>query len=359
MIKNKKNLFFLSVLFLFSIDTDADKNLESLMSVLYSQTSGEIKATFVQTYNTATELLDQAINTEDWDAVLESEIKMNRTPAIILDVDETVLDIIKSITPKSSELDPVPAWLMLENVNTLLPALTNIINVSLSSGVFPPELKTAIVKPLLKKPSLDKNELKNYRPISHLPFLSKLLEKVVLRQLLAHLEQNQLCNAFQSAYRAGHSTETALLRIMNDLLCAMDQNKVSVLLLLDLSAAFDTIDHSILLSRLGTVFGISSTALSWFESYLEGRSQIVSVDGFSSASTPLEYGVPQGSVLGPILFVLYTTPLSDVIKEHAVSHQLFADDTQIHDSSSPSSTQALTTALQTCTSDIKEWMNQN
>ena len=83
---------------------------------------------------------------------------------------------------------------------------------------------------------------------------------------------------------------------MNDLLCAMDQNKVSVLLLLDLSAAFDNIYHSILLSRLGTVFGISSTALSWFESYLEGRSQIVSVDGFSSASTPLEYGVPQGSV---------------------------------------------------------------
>ena len=92
MIKNKKNLFFLSIVFLFNIDTFADKNLESLMSVLYSQTSGEIKATFVQTYNTATELLDKAINNGDWDAVLESKGKKNRTPAIILDVDETVLD---------------------------------------------------------------------------------------------------------------------------------------------------------------------------------------------------------------------------------------------------------------------------
>ena len=92
MIKNKRNLFFLSIVFLFSIDSDADKNLESLMSVLYSQTSGEIKATFVQTYNTATELLDKAIGDSDWDAVLESEGKKNRTPAIILDVDETVLD---------------------------------------------------------------------------------------------------------------------------------------------------------------------------------------------------------------------------------------------------------------------------
>ena len=91
-IKNKRNLFFLSIVFLFSIDSDADKNLESLMSVLYSQTSGEIKATFVQTYNTATELLDKAIGDSDWDAVLESEGKKNRTPAIILDVDETVLD---------------------------------------------------------------------------------------------------------------------------------------------------------------------------------------------------------------------------------------------------------------------------
>ena len=114
--------------------------------------------------------------------------------------------------------------------------------------------------------------MKNYRPISNLPFLSKILEKVVLHKLLSHLQENNLSNPFQSAYRAGHSTETVLLRIVNDILSALDNDNISVLLLLDLvldlSAAFDTIDHQILLSRLNSVFGIQSTALQWFQSYL-------------------------------------------------------------------------------------------
>ena len=146
------------------------------------------------------------------------------------------------------------------------------INTSLASGIVSPDLKTAIVKPLLKKPSLDKNVLKNYRTISNLHFLSKVREKVVLHQLLAHPQENNLCNPFQSAYRTGHSTETALLRVVNDLLTAVDEDKISALLLLDLSAAFDTMHHQILLSRLETVFGIRSTALQWFRSYLLDRS---------------------------------------------------------------------------------------
>ena len=107
---------------------------------------------------------------------------------------------------------------------------------------------------------------------------------------------------------------------------AMDEDKISVLLLLDLSAAFDTIDHQILLSRLETVFGIRSTALQWFQSYLLGRNQCVVVNN-SASSSPVMFGVPQGSVLGPVLFVLYTTPLSDIIANPSVNHQLFADDT--------------------------------
>ena len=114
---------------------------------------------------------------------------------------------------------------------------------------------------ILKKPSLDKNLLKNYRPISNLPLLSKILEKVVLHKLLSHLQENNLSNPFQSAYRAGHSTETVLLGIVNNILSALDNDNISVLLFLDLSAAFDTIDHQILLSRLNSVFGIQSTAL--------------------------------------------------------------------------------------------------
>ena len=113
-----------------------------------------------------------------------------------------------------------------------------------------------------------KNLLKNCRPISNLPFLSKILENGVLHKILSHLQENNLSNPFQSAYRAGHSTETILLRIVNDILSALDNNNISVLLLLDLSAAFGTIDRQILLSRLNFVFGIQSTALQWFQSYL-------------------------------------------------------------------------------------------
>ena len=129
-------------------------------------------------------------------------------------------------------------------------------------GIVPRDLKTSVVKPLLKKPSLDKNLLKNYRSISNLPFLSKILEKVVLHKLLSHLQENNHSNPFQSANRAGHSTETVLLRIVKNILSSLDNDNISVLLLLDLSAAFDTTDHQILLSRLNSVFGIQSNGFS-------------------------------------------------------------------------------------------------
>ena len=150
---------------------------------------------------------------------------------------------------------------MCENMHTLLPTLTNIINESLSSGMVPTSFKTATVKPLLKKPTLDPNNLKNYRPISNLPFLSKVLERIVLLQLKPHLSENNLLSTHQSAYRSNHSCETALLKVVNDILLALDDDNVSVLLLLDLSAAFDTIDHDILLTRLEKLFGLRGSVL--------------------------------------------------------------------------------------------------
>lgn len=248
---------------------------------------------------------------------------------------------------------------MFDCLDILLPHITTIINDSLSTGVFPLEYKSAIVRPLLKKNSLDPNCLKNYRPVSNLSFLSKLLEKIVLSQLLEHLNENNLLDPHQSAYRAGHCTETALLKVANDLLSALDKKHVSVLSLLDLSAAFDTIDHDILFSRLQTSFGISHSVLEWFISYLTDRTQKVCVNGLYSSTAPLTFGVPQGSVLGPVLFIMYTKPISAVIHEHSISHESFADDTQLNTSGSVSDLPDIIKSTQKCISDLKSWMIDN
>ena len=162
--------------------------------------------------------------------------------------------------------------------------------------------------------------------------MSKILEKVVVSQLMSHLNRHNLFSSFQTVYRPGHSSKPALPKVVNDILLAMDEGKLSVLVLLDLSAAFDTIDHGILLHRLQHVFGFQGTVLSWFRSYLTKRFQIVSTQGIHSDQIELCCGVPQGSVLGPILFILYTQPLTSVILKHPVSHKLFVDDMQVYKS---------------------------
>ena len=238
-------------------------------------------------------------------------------------------------------------------------------NVKPSAGILPPidcktsVYKSALVKPLLEKMSLDPDDLKNYRPVSNLSFLSKVLERIVLSQLNEHLNHNNLLSPLQSAYRPNHSTETALLRIVNDLLTAMDNNKICILTLLDLSAAFDTIDHQILLTRLQHSFGISGPALSWFSSYLSNRTHAVTINSLQSEHTTLHYGVPQGSVLGPVLFILYTQPLFNLVSKHAVSHHAFADDNQLYKISTLDAIHQSIETLQNCTIDVKSWMTAN
>ena len=154
----------------------------------------------------------------------------------------------------------------------------------------------------------------------------------MLSQILQHVNRNKLLSNFQSAYHPYNSIETALLKVTNDLLSAMDEGKISVLVLLELSAKFDIIDHEILRHRLYHVFGFGDTVLSWFQSYLENRTHIVSIHGKHSTPASLLHGVPQGTVLGPKLFILYLQPLSNVINHYPVLHQVYADDTQIYKS---------------------------
>ena len=254
--------------------------------------------------------------------------------------DERVKEVLQEMPKKSCDLDTIPVPILRDCLEEITPIVVDIINKSLSSGVVPSCFKHALVRPLLKKATLDSNCLRNYCPISNLPFLPKVLERIVLKQFLQHLESHSLLEPFQSAYRKCHSTKTALLRVVNDLLQASDTGHVFILSLIDLSAAFDTIDHGILINRLHTTFGCSGTVLDWFTSYLSCHTQSVFV-GHESSPSALKCGVPQGSVLGPLLFTLYTQSLSNVICKSGHSYHFFADDSQLHNSSIPSDFLAL------------------
>ena len=206
--------------------------------------------------------------------------------------EEEIRKIIIKSSSATCPLDPIPTWLLKQNVDILVPVITKIVNLSLATGEVPSTLKMAIIIPLLKKILLDYQIFKNYRPVSNLSFISKVAEKAVDFRTTAHTRENNLEEPLQSAYKQFHSTETALLKVHNDILRGIDEQKVCMLVLLDLSAAFDTVDHEILLSRLEDRFGITGTALAWYKSYLSGRSQQVSVNGVLSEPQTLMYPGP-------------------------------------------------------------------
>ena len=275
--------------------------------------------------------------------------------------EEEVHRLIKRSATKSCDLDPLPTWLLKLCLEELLPVITHIINVSLSSGEVSPELKLALVIPLLKKALLDPEILKNFRPVSNLSYISKLIERVVADRLNVFLVDNGLHEPLQSAYKKYHSTETALLKVQNDILMSVDADGGAILVLLDLSAAFDTIDHEILLNRLFNL-GVRDSALAWFRSYLTDRRQCVYIKGTKSKERRLPYGVPQGSVLGPILFTLYTTPLGNIARASGLKYHLYADDKQLYIAFKPTDDSSVALSIQTlqkCACDVKHWLTNN
>ncbi len=172
---------------------------------------------------------------------------------------------------KSCSLDPTPSKLFRSVMPTLTHMITAIVNTSLQTGIMPESFKKAMVMPLLKKPHLGTQDLYNYRPVSNLPFICKIIEPVVASQLTPFLAVNSLCEMFHSPYRQFHSTETALTCVLSDILLSLDQRKAVFLVLLDLSAAFDIVDHQMLLDRLATKTRVGGVALDWIKDYLTHR----------------------------------------------------------------------------------------
>ena len=274
--------------------------------------------------------------------------------------EEEVAKIIRASPSKSCGLDPLPTW-HIKSLDSLTAIITTMVNYSLNSDIFPIVFKSALVRPLLKKPTVEPEVLGNYRPVSNLAFISTVMEKVITAQLICHMEAHYLNENRQSAYRCHHSTETALIKAHNDLLRALDNGCRVFLVLLDLSAAFDTPDHDILLHRLDSL-GVSGTVLQWMDSYLRGRSQTVVMDGVKSDPQDLQYGIPQASLLGPLLFMIYTILIGAIARLHNLEIHIYADDTQLYvffKMKDPISQQKALCTLQSCITEIRAWMVTN
>ena len=273
---------------------------------------------------------------------------------------DKVKDIIMSMSTKSCQLDCMPTSLLKEILPSILPVITKIISLSLEKGVFVDIWKSAIVRPLIKKSGLDLT-CNNYRPVSNLTFLSKVLEKVVLRQFMEHCDTNELMPDYQSAYRTHYSCETALVKLMDDLLWAMEGQSVTALMAIDLSAAFDTVDHEVLLSVLNAKFGLGGKALHWFNTYLQPRKCKVNVGSDYSKEKDLTFSVPQGSCAGPVLYLAYASAMQEIIPTEIDLHG-YADDLALKNKFNPTKKGEELRAisnLENCAVDIMKWMASN
>jgi hypothetical protein len=262
-----------------------------------------------------------------------------------------VLRVIGSISSNATGADSIPIRFIKDTLFVTLGVLTFIFNKSLSSFTFPSSWKSSIIIPLKKKsnPSV----VSDYRPISILPAISKCLERIVLKQVNAFLERNNILNNFQSGFRANHSTTTALINVTDSIRLAMDKRMVTILTLFDLSKAFDCVHHPLLLIKMKRM-GFSENSLSWFRSYLSFRRQSIKSDNRFSDWKPVTRGVPQGSILGPLLFSLY---INDIYETFSYcDYHLFADDLQVFLHFSPSTLNEAIIKINSDINSINDWI---
>uniref|UniRef100_A0A8D2LRL2 Reverse transcriptase domain-containing protein n=1 Tax=Varanus komodoensis TaxID=61221 RepID=A0A8D2LRL2_VARKO len=307
-----------------------------------------------------TQIRHELDSTSDSDPL--GEMPMTPSGQILMDEfqllqPDDVDKVLGKVCPTTCLLDPCPSWLLTKAKHRIGAWILEVINTSLRDSQAPTPLKEAGTRPVLKKMSLDPEMAANYRPVANILFLGKVLERVVTGQLQAHLDETDYLDPFQSGSRPGHGTESALVALYDDLCRERDRGSASLLVLLDLSAAFDASNHGILLVRL-VGLGVGGTARQWFHSYLDSRFQKVVLGDIGSAPWQLCHGVPQGSILSPLLFNIYMKPLGEVIRRFGLRSHQYVDDTQLYLSFSTNPGEAVA-VLNRCLAEVMGWMRAN
>ena len=307
-----------------------NKNQHSINEIYHNDETITDKETISETFNkhfsnVASELADKIPDTQiNYSYYLDRNQNFNEFDFVLSD-SNGIGRIIDSLNNSSGSSDGIPVKVLKSSKRILSPLISHIINISLQKGIFPKQLKTARITPIHKDGC--KKDVANYRPISVLPIFSKVFEKFVVFQLNDFLTDNHIISERQFGFKSGSTTETCLQSFADDILESMDLNMYTASVFIDLSKAFDTVDHSILLGKLRH-YGIRGVALDWFRSYLDNRKHYVRVNNVSSDPRNLTYSVPQGSIIGPVLFNLY---INDIVNSSKIlKYVLYADDTVLY-----------------------------